>query len=53
MSNFCPLTSGALGVLLDVLALLDELVLGGAGEAALDRRTEARGGARGVADKLS
>lgn len=47
------LTSGALGVLLDVLALLDELVLGGAGEAALGRDAELRGDARGGAGELS
>ena len=44
------LTSGAGGVLLDVLALLDELVLGGAaGEAALGRSTQLGSETRGVA----
>jgi hypothetical protein len=47
------LTSGALGVLLDVLALLDELVLGGAGKAALDRGAKPGSEARRAADELA
>lgn len=44
------LTSGLLGVLLDVLAFLDELVLGrGAGKAALSRGAQLRSEPRGVA----
>jgi len=42
----CRLTSGTSGVLLDVLTLLDELVLGGAGKAALDGSAKLRGSAR-------
>ena len=47
------LTSGALGVLLDVLALLDELVLGGAGEATLRSVAELSSKARSAAGGLA
>lgn len=48
------LTSGAIGVVLDVLALLDEFVLsGGAGEAALSTDASLGGEARGAANGLS
>lgn len=48
------LTGGALGVLLDVLALLDELILGGAaGKTALRRSAELSGKARSAAGKLA
>ena len=48
------LTGGAIGVILDVLALLDEFVLGGgAGEAALSTCAGLGGEARGVANGLS
>lgn len=47
-------TSGSLGVLLDVLALLDELVLGGgAGKAALRRGAELSRKARSAAGDLA
>jgi len=42
-------TSGALGVLLDMLALLDELVLGGAGKASLSGGAQLRSKPRGGA----
>lgn len=49
-----PRTSAALGVILDVLSLLDELILGGgAGHAALSRSAKLRGEARGRSSKLS
>jgi hypothetical protein len=47
------LTSGALSVFLDVLALADELVFGGAGKTALHRSAQLRSEARGGAGKLS
>lgn len=47
------LTSGTLGVVLDVLALLDELVVGGAGEAALGSSAGLSGEPRGVTDGLA
>lgn len=47
-------TGGASGVVLDVLALLDELVLGGgAGEATLSTGAGLGGEARGAANGLS
>jgi hypothetical protein len=48
-SSALRLTSGTGSVLLDVLALLDELVLGGAGEAALEGSAKLGSGARGSA----
>lgn len=48
------LTGGALGVVLDVLALLDELVLGGsASKTTLCRGTELSSKARGAASDLA
>jgi hypothetical protein len=47
------LTSGALGVFLDVLALSDELVLSSAGKAALHGSAQLRSKARGGAGDLS
>ncbi len=48
------LTGGAIGMVLDVLALLDEFVLGGgAGEAALSTGAGLGGEARGAANGLS
>ena len=48
------LTSGTLGVVLDVLSLLDELVLGSrAGHASLSRSAQLRSEARGRSGKLS
>lgn len=49
--NLLPHLSGALGVFLEVLSLLDELVFGrGAGQTALGRSTQLCGKARGGSD---
>ena len=50
--SICPLTSRALGVLLDVLALLDELVRR-AGKSALHGSAQLRRKARGDTGSLS
>lgn len=50
IASSMALTSGTLGVVLDVLSLLDEFVLGrGAGKTALGRGAQLRGKARDVA----
>ena len=54
LQSSMALTSGALGVLLDMLAFLDELVLGrGAGKTTLGRGAQLRSEARYVAGGYS
>lgn len=47
------LTGSSLGMVLDVLALLDELVFGSAGKAALNSSASLSGEPRGVTDSLA